>query len=93
MSDHKNKKDKDQEIKDQAVKLEQKIKDSTKELEEIQKECLHPEESQIIKNINPTGSSHIRKVCDLCGHVGRYPNQDELDLWTGDTTKKDKKKN
>jgi len=84
------KKEKEDLIKKQTTNLEQTIKDTAKELEELQKSCLHPKESHKIKDINPEGSSDIRKVCGLCNHIMGYPTKDEMDEWTGNKKEKTK---
>lgn len=85
MEDHK--KEKEEQIKQQADKLEKSIKDQVKELQDIQYSCAHPKESIKIKDTNPGGASEVRKYCDLCGHVLGYPTKKELDDWVGDTKK------
>ena len=63
--------------------LEQVIKKTTKELDELQKNCSHPKESVKIKDINPESSSDIRKICGICNHILGYPSKEEMDKWTG----------
>jgi hypothetical protein len=61
--------------------IQTQISELQKQLDEIQAECNHPRENMIIKNINPTGASVVRKICGKCGaHVG-FPSSSELDEW------------
>lgn len=78
------KREKEALIKKQAADLEQKIKDASKELEELQKSCQHPKELQKIKDVgHEGGTAAIRKICGLCSRVLGYPSKDELIDWTG----------
>ena len=74
-------KDQNDVIKKQANDLEKTIKEKTKELEVIQDSCNHPKESIKLKDMNPNGSSDIRKYCDLCGHLIGYPSKIEMEDW------------
>lgn len=85
-----NKKEKQMQIKKQSTELEQTIKDSEKELEALQKSCLHPKEDNKFKDINPESASNIRKVCGICGLLLGYPTKEEMEDWTGATREKEK---
>lgn len=57
------------------------IKESEREMIEIQHACTHPKENQKVKDINQSGISDIRKICSICKYVLGYPSKDELDNW------------
>lgn len=70
-----------QDISSTTNKIVNEIKSLEKELEEIQKNCLHP--SYSIKNSPQSGegSFYLRKICDDCQLILGYPNQDEIKNW------------
>jgi len=63
-----------------ADSIKNSIKELEKELETIQKDCLHHEYE--IKNC-PTNTStfSLKKVCRNCSKEIGYPSQDEVDKW------------
>lgn len=68
-------------LKEIVDEIQTQISKLQNQLEEIQSECNHPLEDVIIKNINPTGASKVRKICGRCNaHVG-FPTSSELDEW------------
>jgi len=58
--------------------LQQVIKETEKQIEDIQKDCEHV---RSVKNINATGAADLRVVCSKCQHVIGYPTQEEIDKW------------
>ena len=64
-------------IKKKKDELTENIKNSEEELKELRKMCKHT--THKIKNVNPeSGSSHLRRVCDVCGQALGFPTNDEL---------------
>jgi hypothetical protein len=66
-------------IKKKSEEIEKTIKDSKKELEELQGSCNHEEYSvkQVVKEEGSIRTA-VQKVCDFCGkHLG-YPSPSEL---------------
>jgi len=57
------------------------IKESEKEILEIQHACSHPKESMKIKDMNKSGISDIRKTCGICKYVLGYPSNEEMNSW------------
>ena len=84
------KKDKEDQIKKDVENLEQSIKDAQKEIDELQKSCIHPKESVKIKNISPEGVSDLRNVCGICNHIMGYPNKEDMEIWTGSVSLADR---
>jgi hypothetical protein len=63
-----------------ADDIKNSIKELEKELETIQKDCLHAQYE--IKNCpSNTSSFSLKKVCKKCSKEIGYPSQDEVDKW------------
>lgn len=63
-----------------ADDIKNSIKELEKELETIQKDCLHAQYE--IKNCpSSTSSFSLKKVCKTCSKEIGYPSQDEVDKW------------
>jgi hypothetical protein len=71
----------DHEFKSKVESIQTKISTLTKELKQLREDCSHPKESEVIRDVNPLGSSEVRKVCGLCGHEVGYPTMPELTKW------------
>jgi hypothetical protein len=51
------------------------------ELEAIKSICRHPIESEVIRDLNPSGGSNLQKVCGHCGKSKGFPTPDEIDKY------------
>jgi hypothetical protein len=65
----------------QVDQIKTQILELQKQLDKIQTSCNHPREGVIIKNLNPMGTSHIRKICGTCGAAVGFPNSTEIKKW------------
>lgn len=78
--------DKNDEIKKTVAGITNDIKSQEKQLEEIRKECDHPEKEVKLKLTGDgVGSPQLRKVCNVCGQVVGYPGPEEIKRELGDT--------
>jgi len=66
---------------EEANQAIQKIKEATKNLEEIQKSCPHKEYS--LRNLGPEEGKFfsLRRVCKDCSKDLGYATQSEIDSW------------
>lgn len=69
-------------ISEEASQAIEKIKNASKDLHEIQKNCPHPEYS--IKNVGSIEgrSSSLRRICKECFKDIGYPSQIEIEDWS-----------